>query len=70
MTDERRAFELRRCLMGIIACFRSRVNGCDDVGCINDHHPSCLTYAESVLARVDKETEDADIQGDEGQEAG
>ena len=55
MTDAEKVVELRRCLLGITACFKSRVGGCDDVGCINDHHPSCLQYAEGVLARVDKE---------------
>jgi hypothetical protein len=54
MTAEEKVTELRRCLLSIIGCFKSRVGGCDDKGCINDHHPSCLQYAESVLAKVDK----------------
>jgi hypothetical protein len=44
--------DLIRAMRGVIACFKSRVNGCDDVGCINDHHPSCREYLESVLKRV------------------
>jgi hypothetical protein len=39
-------------MRGVVACFKSRVGGCDDVGCINDHHPSCLIYLEGVLKRV------------------
>lgn len=44
--------DLIRAMRGVITCFKSRVNGCDDVGCINDHHPSCLQYLESVLKKV------------------
>ena len=55
MTDEEKVKALRTALLGVIGCFKSRVNGCDDVGCINDHHPSCLQYLEGVLKKVDKE---------------
>jgi hypothetical protein len=53
MTDEEKVLVLKRCLLSLIGCFNSRVGGCDDVGCINDHHPSCLQLAESVLTEVD-----------------
>ncbi|KKN92297.1 hypothetical protein LCGC14_0207880 [marine sediment metagenome] len=55
MTDKEKYKAIRTCLLGVIACFKSRVNGCDDVGCINDHHPSCLRYVTDVLALTDKE---------------
>ncbi len=41
-----------RAVRGVVACFKSIVGGCDDVGCINDHHPSCLQYLESILKKV------------------
>ena len=44
--------DLIRAMRGVIACFKSRVGGCDDVGCINDHHPSCRDYLERVLKTV------------------
>ncbi len=48
-----KVLQLRTAIMGVIACFKSRVNGCDDTGCIEDHHPSCLAYLENTRDKVD-----------------
>ena len=52
MTDEEKVRMLRQCLLGVIACFTSRT---ESSTCINDHHPSCLAYAKSVIFTVDSE---------------
>ncbi len=54
MTDSERYDALRRAVMGVIACFKSRT---ESSTCIEDHHPSCQDYIASVLAKLDEDRE-------------
>ncbi len=52
MTYKEKYETVHTALRGVLACFNSRT---ESSTCMEDHHPSCHEYLESIMAKVEEE---------------